>query len=113
MAGAAHLPFLPQRFTIGLTQHTGGIAMPDTRHLTVRLTEETLPPYDAGHGTPNAVVRRELTFELPEGAAKWEQTDYGHPGRFNPWDPRGIDAKLQAKTERLRAAADALSALLD
>ncbi|MEX1255654.1 MAG: hypothetical protein WEE64_15060 [Dehalococcoidia bacterium] len=88
--------------------------MPDaTRELTVHLSEQTLPPYDAAHGTPNAVVRRELTFELAAGVAKWEQTDYGHPGRFNPWDPRGIDAKLQAKTEQLRAAAEALSALLD
>ena len=88
--------------------------MPDaTRELTVHLREQTLPPYDPGHGTPNAVVRRELTFELPGGTAKWEQTDYGHPGRFNPWDPRGIDAKLQAKTNQLRAAAEALAALLE
>ncbi len=88
--------------------------MPDgIRKLTVHLREETLPPHDPGHGTPNTVVRRELTFELPDGRAKWEQTDYGHPGRLNPWDPRGIDARLQPKTEALRAAAGALSALLE
>jgi hypothetical protein len=88
--------------------------MPDTtRELSALLVEETLPPHDPAHGTQNAVVRRELTIDLPEGTARWEQTDYGHPGRFNPWDPRGIDIRLQAKTEKLRAAAEALSALLD
>jgi hypothetical protein len=88
--------------------------MPDTvRYLTIRLQEETLPPNDPAHGTPAAMVRREAVFKLPEGEAHWEQTDYGHPGRFNPWDPRGVDANLQAKAEALRAAADALSALLD
>ena len=84
-----------------------------TREAAVRFREETLPPHHEAHGTPHAVVRREIEFELPQGKARWEQTDYGHPGRFNPWDPRGIDAKLQAKTPQLRAVAEALGALLD
>jgi len=86
--------------------------MPNTKEAIVRFREETLPPYDPAHGTPNPVVRRQLDFQLPQGEAHWEQTDYGHPGRFNPWDPRGIDAKLQPKTAQLRAVAEALGTLL-
>jgi len=82
------------------------------REATVRFREETYPPYDAAHGTPNAMVRRLLEFELPQGKARLEQTDYGHPGRFNPWDQRGIDARLQPKTAQLKAVAEALEALL-
>jgi len=81
------------------------------KQATLRYREETLPPYDPGHGTPHAMVRRVLEFELPQGKARWEQTDYGHPGRFNPWDPRGIDTKLQAKTGQLRAVAEAIGEL--
>ncbi|MGB2695961.1 MAG: hypothetical protein WBD55_12365 [Dehalococcoidia bacterium] len=86
--------------------------MTDTREVTIRLQEEILPPHDPAHGTQHQMVRRQLSFELADGRAQWEQTDYGHPGRFNPWDPRGIDAKLQPKTARLRAAAEAIGALL-
>lgn len=87
--------------------------MPNSRALTIQLREEILPPHHPSHGTPHPVVRRTLTFQLPEGRAEWEQTDYGHPGRFNPWDPRGIDAKLQPKAATLRAAAETISALLN
>lgn len=78
----------------------------------IHLRQVTLPPYDTSHGTPHAMVRRTLVFELPEGRAELEQTDYGHPGRFNPWDTRGIAPKLQPKTAQLRAVGDALSELL-
>ncbi len=83
-----------------------------TREAVIRFREETLPASDPSHGTPNAVVRRSLDFELPQGTARWEQTDYGHPGRFNPWDPRGIDARLQPKTAQLEALADEIVELL-
>jgi len=83
-----------------------------TREAVIRFREETLPASDPSHGTPNAVVRRSLEFELPQGTARWEQTDYGHPGRFNPWDPRGIDARLQPKAAQLQALADEIVALL-
>jgi len=87
--------------------------MPDSASdALIRFHEETLPPYDPAHGTPHAMVRRVLEFELPQGKARWEQTDYGHPGRFNPWDPRGIDTKLQPKTAQLRAVAEAIGALV-
>lgn len=78
----------------------------------IRVREETLPPHDPSHGTPHAMVRRTLVFELALGKATFEQTDYGHPGRFNPWDARGIDAKLQPKTAQLAAAAEAIGAVL-
>lgn len=86
--------------------------MEDERQAVVRFRQETLPAHDPSHGTPHPMVRRLLEFELADGKANWEQTDYGHPGRFNPWDPRGIDLRLQAKTAELRAAADAMAALL-
>ena len=73
-----------------------------TREAVIRFREETLPASDPSHGTPNAVVRRSLEFELPQGAARWEQSDYGHPGRFNPWDPRGIDAALRRRRRSSR-----------
>ncbi len=83
-----------------------------TREAVIKFREETLPASDPSHGTPHAVVRRWLEFELPQGAARWEQSDYGHPGRFNAWDPRGIDAGLQPKTAQLQALADGIVALL-
>jgi len=79
----------------------------------ISFREERYPPYDAAHGTPHEMVRRVLDFDLPEGKATWEQTDYGHPGRLNPWDPRGIDTRLQPKTGQLRAAAEAIGALME
>ncbi len=84
-----------------------------SREATICLREETLPPRDPSHGTPNAMLRRQLEFELPQGKAEWEQTDYGHPGRLNPWEPRHIDARLQPKTAQLRAVAEAIEVLLE
>ena len=83
-----------------------------TREIVARLHEEVLPARDPSHGTPHAMLRRVLELELPGGRATWEQTDYGHPGRLNPWEPRAIDTKLQPRTNDLRAAAEALGALL-
>ena len=85
--------------------------MPE-RSAVVHYSEESKPPYDESHGTPHAMVRRVLEFELPQGKAQLEQTDYGHPGRFNPWEPRHIDAKLQPRAAKLVAAAEAIAALL-
>ncbi len=78
----------------------------------VRYREETLPAHDPSHGTPHPMVRRRLDFQLPKGEAHWEQTDYGHPGRLNPWEPRGIDVALQAWTAQLRTAAEVFGAPL-
>lgn len=80
---------------------------------TITFREERFPPHDPSHGTADPMVRRTLEFELPAGRATLEQTDYGHPGRFNPWDPRGIDPRLQPKTAQLLSAAAAIEALLE
>ena len=82
------------------------------RTAVVRFTEQRFPPYDALHGTPHEMVRRTLDFELPDGTSRWEQSDYGHPGRFGDWEPRGIDARLQSRTSKLKRAAETMGELL-
>ena len=84
-----------------------------TREATIRVLEERFPPYDPLHGTPSPMVRRTVTFELPEGLSKWEQTDYGHPGVFNPPQHRSMPSSLQPKTARLQAAVEAVAKLRD
>jgi hypothetical protein len=78
----------------------------------LHVEEQHYPRYDDAHGTPDPMVRRTLSILLPEGVARFEQTDYGHPGRWNAWDARGIDTRLQPKAEALRALCDALTPLL-
>jgi hypothetical protein len=82
------------------------------RTIDVTVTRQKYPRYDASHGTPDPMERRIAELRLPAGRATFEQTDYGHPGRFNAWEPRGIDAKLQPQLEELRAVCDALSRFL-
>ena len=86
--------------------------MPAEARVQITVTEERFPRYDPAHGTPDPMVRRLLVMKLPAGEAKFEQTDYGHPGRFNPWEPRGIDAALQPRTEEVRAICASLAPLL-
>ncbi len=76
------------------------------------VTEEHFPRYDPAHGTPDPMVRRLLTLRIRNGTARFEQTDYGHPGRLNAWEPRGIDAALQPRTSELKALCEALTPLL-
>jgi len=78
----------------------------------IAVTEQHYPRYDAAHGTPDPMVRRLLTITLPGGAARFEQTDYGHPGRFNPPELRGIDPALQPRTPELLALCTAVARLL-
>ena len=80
--------------------------------IVISVTEEHYARYDAAHGTPDPMVRRLLTLKLPKGGARFEQTDYGHPGRFNAWEPRGIDTALQQRTNDLRAVCEAIEPLL-
>jgi hypothetical protein len=84
----------------------------ETKLLALSVIEERYPPNDPAHGTPHPMVRRLLTIQLPKGSARFEQTDYGHPGRFNPWDPRGIDTLLQSRADELKALCEALTPLL-
>jgi len=83
-----------------------------TKLVELSIIEEHYPRYDPAHGTPDPMARRLLTVQLPKGVARFEQTDYGHPGRFNPWDPRGIDTLLQPHTTDLKALCEALTPLL-
>ena len=78
----------------------------------VHVTQETMPPRDDRHGTPHPVVERVFSFELPAGTAVVDQTDYGHPGRFNPCHARRVPPALQPRTPQLLAAAEALAGLL-
>ena len=78
-----------------------------------RCEQRVFPPYDAFHGTPHAMLWRRVTIDTPSGTAAWEQTDYGHPGRLNPWEPRGIAPALVGKLAKLQAIAEAIGALLD
>ena len=78
----------------------------------VHVTEEVLPPYDASHGTPSAVVQRVFTFTFPQGTVEVDQTDYGHPGRFNPCHIRPVPLALLPKTGQIVAAAEALAKIL-
>jgi hypothetical protein len=84
-----------------------------TNRITIIVQEEHFPRYDDAHGTPDPMVRRLATLTLPDGEAKFEQTDYGHPGRFNPWEPRGISPRLQARAQALRAICAPLDAILE
>ena len=80
---------------------------------TITIATEELPPHDPSHGTNQQMIRRTIEFELPSGTSTWEQTDYGHAGRFNPWEPRRIDAKLQSKADQLRLVAELMGNLAD
>ena len=80
--------------------------------LSVSCEQRIYPPYDAFHATPSPMLWRRATIETPEGRAVFEQTDYGHPGRLNDWEPRGIAVALAPRLQELRAALDALTRLL-
>jgi len=78
----------------------------------VTVTQDSYPPHHSMHGTPHTVVHRLFRFELPGGVAEVDQTDYGHPGKFNPCHAKTIPTALQPKTNALVAAAEGLAALL-
>jgi hypothetical protein len=88
------------------------MAAASTSVVEMTVTEERYAPYDDAHGTPHEMLRRVLTLRLAGGSARFEQTDYGHPGRLNAWEPRGIDGKLQPRTADLLAVCEALTPLL-
>jgi hypothetical protein len=78
----------------------------------VTISEASLPPHHYLHGTPHPVASRLFRFELPGGVAEVDQTDYGHPGKFNPCHAKTIPLALQPKTNQIVAAAEGLAALL-
>ena len=87
-------------------------AQTDVTVLSLRVEAKTFPPYDDFHGTPNPMQWRKVTIETPKGTAAFEQTDYGHAGRWNGWEPRGIPVALVPKLDALRALAEAAGAVL-
>jgi hypothetical protein len=76
------------------------------------VSEDELPAHDPVHATPDPMLQRLLTIRTSRGSARFEQTDYGHPGRFNPWDPCGIDTGRQHRTPQLLALCKAIEPLL-
>ncbi len=90
-----------------------GSTEPKLKQLDVRITQELFPARHEMHGTPHPVVQRVFAFAFPQGTAEVDQTDYGHPGRFNPCHAKHIPTPLQPKTGQIVAAAEALAVLLD
>jgi len=90
-----------------------GSAEPKLKQLDVHITQEVFPARHEMHGTPHPVVQRVFEFPFPQGTATVDQTDYGHPGRFNPCHAKEIPTPLQPRTTQIVAAAEALAALLD
>jgi len=80
--------------------------------LQVSITQEIFPAGHGSHGTPDPVLKRVFKFSFPEGEAQVDQTDYGHPGKMNPCYPQVIPTRLQAKTQVILAAAEALARVL-
>ena len=80
--------------------------------VTVAVEERSFPPYDAFHGTPDTMLWRRVQIRTPQGDATLEQTDYGHPGRLNAWEFRGVATRLQPKLASLKAMADAAVGML-
>lgn len=78
----------------------------------VTVEQTSLPPHHYLHGTPHTVVSRLFRFELLGGVAEVDQTDYGHPGKFNPCHAKTIPTPLQPKTNQLVAVAEGLAALI-
>ena len=85
----------------------------DETALNLRCDQRVFPPFDASHGTPHPMLWRKVTITTQQGAAVFEQTDYGHPGRLNVWVSRGIDQPLLPRLEQLRGLVDATEAYLE
>jgi hypothetical protein len=89
------------------------MARPAAPAARVSVEERRFPAHDPFHGTPDSMLWRRVTIETDRGTAAFEQTDYGHPGRLNPWEPRGIAPGLLPQLSRLQAIAEAIGAFLD
>ena len=83
----------------------------ETSTVSASMEQRVYPPYADFHGTPHAMLWRKVTITTPRGTAAFEQTDYGHPGKLNAWEPRGIASPLAPRLAELRAVAEAMGAL--
>jgi hypothetical protein len=84
----------------------------EANQISVEAESKVYPPYDDFHGTPGAMLWRQVLITTSSGSATLEQTDYGHPGRLNDWEPRGMAAGLAPRLSELRAVAEALGKLM-
>jgi len=82
------------------------------KEISVAAESKVYPPYDAFHATPDAMLWRRVVITTASGTVTLEQTDYGHPGRLNAWEPRGIALGLASKLSELRAVAEAVGKLM-
>ena len=80
-------------------------------HMSVTFEQEVLPAHHHSHGTPDPMVRRWVEVEVDGSRAALEQTDYGHPGRFNPPQLRQVSATLASREAQLKALVPVLAAL--
>lgn len=87
---------------------TDGVPSPGSELVNVSFSQEVLPAHHRSHGTPDPVVRRWMTVEVGASRAALEQTDYGHPGRFNPPQVRVLSATLADREAELKALVPAL-----
>ena len=90
---------------------TDGVSGAENVQVRVAFREEVLPAHHPSHGTPDPMVRRWLEVEVDGGRAALEQTDYGHPGRFNPPQLRGVSAALASREAQLVALVPLLAGL--
>ena len=90
---------------------TDGVSGSECVQVRVAFRQEVLPAHHPSHGTPDSMVRRWVDVEVGSGRAALEQTDYGHPGRFNPPQLRGVSAALASREAQLQALVSVLADL--
>ena len=91
---------------------TDGVSESGSVRVNVSFRQEVLPAHHPSHGTPDRMVRRWVEVEVGGGRAALEQTDYGHPGRFNPPQLRGVSASLASREAQLQALVPVLADLV-
>ena len=90
---------------------TDGVPSPGNVRVNVSFLQEVLPAHHHSHGTPDPMVRRWVEVEVDGSRAALEQTDYGHPGRFNPPQLRRVSAALVSREAQLKSLVPVLADL--
>ena len=90
---------------------TDGVFGSENLRVSVSFLQEVLPAHHHSHGTPDPMVRRWVEVEVDGSRAVLEQTDYGHPGRFNPPQLRRVSAALASREAQLQALVPVLADL--
>ena len=81
-------------------------------YLRMECEQRLYPAFDSFHATPSPMLWRRVSIWTAKGDASFEQTDYGHPGRLNDWEPRGVSSALLPQLAELKALAASAGALL-